>query len=71
MSNNTAIEVLQLKRELLITQRNKAIEEFDNQISNLETAIEELSGKKVWETERVNTYDDESPDYIKSSQEEI
>jgi len=46
------------------------LERLNSEISELEKAIEELSGKKVWEIESVVIYDDESPDYIKSSIED-
>ena len=32
---------------------------------------ESLSGLKVWETEPTTVYDDENPNYIRSSQEEM
>lgn len=67
MANNIAIQELMNTRNLLIYERDMAAEDFNNKISQLETAIETLSGKKVWEIESEIKYDDENPDYIKGS----
>lgn len=69
--NNQAIDILIKQRELVIAQRAQAIEELSFTISDIEAAIEKLSGKKVWEFELPTKYDDENPNYIKSSLEEI
>lgn len=68
---NLAVDSLVLKRAELVGEQSRMNEHFNNQISEIETAIETLSGKKVWETPISEIYDDESPNYIKSSQEEI
>lgn len=68
---NLALETLTTKRLELQIERNKMIAQFDQEITEIETAIEQLSGKKVWEITEEVRYDDENPNYIKSSQEEI
>lgn len=67
--NNQAIELLLKQRELVAAQRVKALEEFSVTLYDIETAIERLSGKKVWEVETEYKYDDQNPNYIKSSLE--
>lgn len=71
MSQNIAIQSLVTEREKIVAEKNSAISRFDEQIQKLETAIEQLSGKKVWEVQAETAYNDEHPDYIRSSQEEI
>lgn len=69
MSNN-AIETLLKQRDKLVLERDAAIARFDDDIRGLETAIERLSSKKVWEAVKDTVYDDEHPDYIKGSIED-
>lgn len=69
MSNN-AIETLLKERDKLVIERDAAIARFNGDIQGLESAIERLSGKKVWEMPRPALYDDEHPDYIKGSIED-
>ena len=71
MENQTAVETLHKKRTELIADRNAYLLAINHEISSIESAIESLSGLKVWETEPETIYDDENPNYIKSSQEEI
>lgn len=72
MSNNqVVIDTLVHKREQLVSDKAAAINRFDAEIQELETAIERLSGKKVWEMTSETRYDDTHPDYIKGSQEEL
>lgn len=70
MSNN-AVELLVKERAKLIAEKAQAIAKFDEAISFLESGIETISGKKVWQAEAATVYDDENPDYVKSSAEEI
>ena len=65
-----AIMALTDKRDKLITERDFALARFNAEISEIEAAIEHLSGKKVWEVEPTVVYDDENPDYIKGSIED-
>jgi hypothetical protein len=44
---------------------------INKEIADIESGIERLSGKRVWEIEAELKYDDENPDYIKASLEEI
>jgi hypothetical protein len=71
MAQNIALRSLVKERDNLIAERNSTYSKLSEQISELETAIEQLSGKKVWEVKAETLYDDENPDYIKSSLEEI
>lgn len=72
MSNNAVvIDTLVKKREQILAEKNVAVSRFDSEIQELEIAIERLSGKKVWEVSQGVLYDDEHPDYIKQSEEEI
>lgn len=71
MSQNIAIEALITEREKLVAERDNMLSKFNEDIAKLESAIEELSGKKVWEVVSETRYDDENPSYIKGSQEEI
>lgn len=63
----SATDILLREREKLIIIRDAAIARYNGQIQELETSIERLSGKKVWEMAGEIIYDDEHPDYIKSS----
>lgn len=69
--NKLAIELLLKERQVLIGKRDAMVDALNVQISDIESGIERLSGKKVWETEPGFTYDDQNPDYIKASLEEI
>jgi hypothetical protein len=64
MSQNIAVEAL-------ITERDNMLSQFNEDIAKLESAIEQISGKKVWEIVTETRYDDENPHYIKGSQEEM
>lgn len=66
-----AVDFLILKRAELVAEQVKMNDQFNKEIVELETAIEKLAGSKVWETPIVERFDDENPNYIKSSQEEI
>lgn len=70
MSKN-AIDILLKERDRMVLDRDAAIARFNGNIQEVETAIERLSGKKVWEMPRETLYDDEHPDYIRQSAEEI
>lgn len=69
--NSSAIEVLLTERSKLITERDLMTDKFYKAIADLEASIERLSGKKVWEIVSETKYDDETPDYVKASQEEM
>jgi hypothetical protein len=71
MSNNLAVEVLMKNREELVGKRTRMLERYNKEISEIETALEQLAGKKVWEMGSDYHYDDENPDQIKQSIEEI
>lgn len=68
---NLALQELVKKRDQLIAEQLKMNNRFDNEIGEIEKAIETLSGKTVFEVWDSYHFDDESLDYIKASQEEI
>lgn len=68
---NAAIELLLKNRQRLIDEKAKMLFKFKKELSEVNTAIEQLSGKTVWETASDFAYDDENPNYIKASEEEI
>ena len=71
MPQSLGIEALIEKLETLMAEKKAAIEQFDNQIKELESCIELLSGKPYTEYMADFRFDDENPNYIKSSQEEM
>ena len=71
MAQNIAIKLLLKQRETLVSEKQAAMEHFDTQIQELETAIDELYGKRVWNYSALELFDDTHPDYIRSSSEEM
>jgi uncharacterized protein YbcI len=71
MAHSLAIEILIEKRNKLEVEKARITRVIDDEISSIDTSIESLSGKKVWEILAETQYDDELPDYIKASIEEI
>lgn len=69
--STAAIEALNQKRDDLIAEQMRIYQNFEKEIKQLESAMETLAGKKVWEFPRSEWFDDENPNYIKSSIEEI
>ena len=71
MSYTTAgTDVLLAKRSDLLAEKQAANEIFDKQIQEIESCIELLEGKKVWQVEKELRYEDENPNHIRSSAEE-
>jgi len=70
MSENSAITTLNIERLKLIMERDVHYFAMNKKINQIEAAMEQLSGKKVWELEAQILYDDENPDYIKGSSED-
>lgn len=68
---NLAVQSLLIKRDEILAEKAKITEQFDKQLSYLETAINQLSGKKAWEIDRSEYFDDTHPNYIKGSFEEM
>ena len=69
--NTFAIDSLLKQRQILIARKISMMEEINQEIADIESGIEIISGKKVWEIEPALKYDDQNPDYIKASVEEI
>jgi hypothetical protein len=65
--NQLAIETLEKKLAELIDLRSKAIHDYNAKISALQRSILELGGTIENIPSLAFVYDDESPDYIKSS----
>lgn len=69
---NLAVEALEIKRQELIVQKDRFNEQMDAQISELSIAIKQLCKENnIPYGDKVVQFDDESRDYIKSSQEEL
>lgn len=72
MSNNQiVIDTLIKKRDQIMTERDAAVRKFNEQLEEIEDALDRLAGKEVWRVTDRTFYDDENPDYIRQSQEEI
>ncbi len=71
MSQSLGIDALNEKRNILVSERDKMLTDYNNQIKELESCIELLSGKPYTEYMADFQFDDENPNYIKSSPEEI
>jgi hypothetical protein len=69
--SNLALEALELKKKQLVDEQSKMNERFDNEIREINVAIDTLCGAMVQNYDSSLKYDDENPDYIRSSQEEI
>lgn len=69
--NNHAIELLLKQRDILITRKIAMLDEINLEIRDVESAIKMLSGRTGLETVSEVKYDDQNPDYIKASIEEI
>lgn len=69
--SNIAVETLLKQRQQLLDERQKMWERYAKEIDDIDVAIEAINGKKSHETTSEFHYDDEHPDYIKQSQEEI
>lgn len=67
MAQNIATKVLYDEKQRIEAEKEAAINRFDEQLREIDTAIERVSGKKVWEIEKELVYDDEHADYIKGS----
>lgn len=71
--NNSQIVIKTLvdKRDSLISEKTEMLYKFNSEISEIENALEELSGRKVWDLSKEELFDDNNPDYIKGSAEEM
>lgn len=71
MSKSLGIDALIEKIDILVSERDLAFFEATQQIKELESCVELLSGKPYSEYIADFRFDDESPNHIRSSQEEI
>lgn len=69
--SNLAVDSLRVKRQQLVDVKNRLMEEYDTMIVEFEMAIETLTGDKFLDIPPTERFDDENPDYIKASLEEI
>ena len=70
-NNQVVIDTLIKKRDQLMAERDAATRRYNEQIGEIEEALDRLAGKEVWRISDPAVYDDENPDYIRQSQEEI
>lgn len=72
MSNNKiVIETLTTKREQLLADQKRIHYEYQQQIDEIEDALDQLAGKSVWRAEKTELYDDVSSTYITGSEDGI
>lgn len=72
MSNNQiVIDTLLVKLQQLVAERDALIHRYNSEIEALEAAIAEYGGEKYKDAKNITLYDDENPNYIKQSPEEI
>lgn len=69
--SNIAIQELFNKMQQLEGERHKIVNDYNARIREIMNAIETLSGKKVYEIMNEYNYDDESPDYIRNTEDGI
>lgn len=70
MAQTIVTQLLLKERERLIDEMQKMKVLFKNQIREIETAIDQIEGKQVWDYGSPIIYDDNNPDYIKGSIED-
>lgn len=70
MNNNLALDTLIKKREELLIAKSATINKLNDEIQQVNAAIEALSGMNVFDAQNLALYDDEHPDYIKQSIED-
>lgn len=70
MANNIAVDLLLKERQRIKDELLKMKTVLGKQIRHIETAIEKIEGKQVWEYEPADQFDDTNPDYIKGSIED-
>jgi hypothetical protein len=69
--SNSAVDALMIKRDELVAEQMQSYQAFEKSIKEVETAIETLAGKKVWEIKPAEHYNDETPNYIKGTEDGI
>ena len=67
MAQNIAIDILLKERFRLKHEKAALIAEFNAKISEIETSIERIEGKEVWDYGELVIFDDENSDCIKGS----
>jgi hypothetical protein len=72
MSDNlTVVAFLRDRREKLLADLASIQEKYGNEIKEINAALVTLTGKTIPEIEKEYLFDDEHPDYIKASLEEM
>jgi hypothetical protein len=66
-----ALELLIKQRDVLIARKIAMLDEINAEIADIESGIKQISGGRAWETKSLTAYDDENPNYIKASGEEL
>jgi hypothetical protein len=67
----TVIQELIKKHDEIVAEKKQSDKEFERRMNEICDAIETLSGKNIWDLKAEQQYDDENPNYIKGSFEEI
>lgn len=68
---NIAVDILIEKRDKLLAELEDLNYKYGEEIKELNRAIVSLTGKSIPEVQAEIRYDDENPDYIRQSIEEI
>ena len=72
MSNNQiVIETLIAKLKTLKADQSNVWQKYEEQINEIEDALDQLAGKSVWRPEKKELYNDLDPNYICQSEDGI
>lgn len=72
MSNNqVVVDTLLDKRDKLIAEQRSHYDRLQDQINEIEDALDKLAGKSVWRPEKQEAYDDENHGYISGTEDGI
>lgn len=69
--NNFAIDALIKQRDILLARKEAMLSEINAEIDDIISAIDILYGSDGIKKEPITQYDDQNPNYIKGSAEEI
>lgn len=69
--NNIALETIIEKWKSLCAERDVMVAKFQAEIDQLENAIELLTGGNPNDAGFIERYDDESPDYIRGTEDGV
>jgi hypothetical protein len=69
--SKTSIDLLVDQRVKLLQEQHEMNQKYNSEIKELNVSIKKLRGYTHADLDDAHHYDDENPDYIKSSKEEI